>query len=159
MKQSLVSFAQQRNSSFSHFSRIHAQAGVKAVADYIHGLGMKIGIYTAPHAVTCGKYTGSLGHEKVDAQTFADWVSNHPLTICTCARLVHLFYFLVLRNFGLSLNWAYVGVCTVSLCDAIRTQGIDFVKLDAGCQDDCSFHDGCIKVRSLERACAPHMRK
>eukprot|EP01116_Phalansterium_solitarium_P005205 TRINITY_DN1661_c0_g1_i4.p1 TRINITY_DN1661_c0_g1~~TRINITY_DN1661_c0_g1_i4.p1 ORF type:complete len:450 (-),score=144.81 TRINITY_DN1661_c0_g1_i4:76-1425(-) len=47
--------------------------GMKAVADYVHASGLKLGIYTAPHKQTCGGYTGSLGHEAVDAQTFADW--------------------------------------------------------------------------------------
>jgi hypothetical protein len=51
--------------------------------------------------MTCGGFTGSLGHEAVDAQAFADW-------------------------------------------------GIDFVKMDAGCRNDCSLHDGCL-ISSLTR--------
>lgn len=62
---------------------------------YIHSVGLRVGIYTAPHAVTCGGYSGSLRHEAADAAAFAAW-------------------------------------------------GVDAVKLDAGCQDDCSIHDGCI---------------
>jgi len=69
--------------------------GIKNVSDYVHKLGMKFGIYTAPHRATCGGFTASLGYELIDAQTFVDW-------------------------------------------------GIDFVKLDAGCQDDCSIHDSCL---------------
>ena len=75
--------------------------GLAAVADYVHGLGMRLGIYSAPHAVTCGGYEGSLGHEALDAATFARW-------------------------------------------------GIDAVKMDAGCRDDCSLIDGCL-VSALER--------
>jgi alpha-galactosidase len=70
--------------------------GLIEVTNYVHTKGLKFGIYTAPHARTCGGYTGSLQHEAIDAQAFADW-------------------------------------------------GIDFVKLDAGCQDDCSIHYGCLK--------------
>ena len=46
---------------------------MKALADYVHSKGLKIGIYSSPGALTCGKCTGSLGHERQDARTFADW--------------------------------------------------------------------------------------
>lgn len=47
--------------------------GMAVLADYIHSKGMKLGIYTAVSETTCGGFTGSLHHEKIDAQTFADW--------------------------------------------------------------------------------------
>jgi alpha-galactosidase len=46
---------------------------MKALADYVHGKGLKIGIYTSPGPDVCGGYTGSMGHEEEDAQTFANW--------------------------------------------------------------------------------------
>jgi alpha-galactosidase len=46
---------------------------MKALAEYVHGKGLKIGIYSSPGPKTCGGYTGSYGHEEQDAQTFADW--------------------------------------------------------------------------------------
>lgn len=46
---------------------------MKALADYVHGKGLKIGIYSSPGPKTCGGYEGSYGHEEQDAQTFADW--------------------------------------------------------------------------------------
>ncbi len=55
-------------------------SGMAALADYVHGKGLKLGIYSTPNAKTCagiyGGYTGgvgSLGHETTDAQTYADW--------------------------------------------------------------------------------------
>ncbi|AXB48424.1 alpha-galactosidase [Amycolatopsis albispora] len=55
-------------------------SGIKALADYVHGKGLKFGIYQVPTELTCaqrgGAYpgaTGSLGHEAQDARTFADW--------------------------------------------------------------------------------------
>ena len=75
--------------------------GIKSCFDYIHSRGLMVGIYTAPHAQTCGGYTGSLGHEATDAATFAAW-------------------------------------------------GVDAAKLDAGCREDCSLHNGCI-LASLTR--------
>jgi alpha-galactosidase len=76
-------------------------SGISGVASYVHGLGLRLGIYSAPHAVTCGGYEGSLGNEALDAATFAAW-------------------------------------------------GVDAVKMDAGCRDDCSLLDGCI-ISALER--------
>lgn len=50
-----------------------ANDGVKVVADYVHSKGLRLGIYTAPHAQTCGGFTGMLGHEATDAALFAAW--------------------------------------------------------------------------------------
>ena len=47
--------------------------GIKGTADYVHSLGLKLGIYEDAGTATCAGYPGSLGHEQVDAQTFADW--------------------------------------------------------------------------------------
>ncbi len=47
--------------------------GFAPVAARVHALGLRLGIYTAVSAVTCGGYPASLGHEAVDAQAFADW--------------------------------------------------------------------------------------
>ena len=46
---------------------------MKAVADYVHGKGLKIGIYSSPGPKTCGGYTGSYQHEQQDADTYAGW--------------------------------------------------------------------------------------
>ncbi len=47
--------------------------GIKALADYIHSLGLKFGIYSAPGCYTCQKLMGSLGHEQTDANDYAAW--------------------------------------------------------------------------------------
>ncbi len=46
---------------------------MKALADYVHGKGLKIGIYSSPGPNTCAGYKGSLGHEEQDAKTYAEW--------------------------------------------------------------------------------------
>ncbi len=46
---------------------------MKALADYVHSKGLKIGIYSSPGPQTCARYEGSLGHEEQDAQTYAAW--------------------------------------------------------------------------------------
>jgi alpha-galactosidase len=46
---------------------------MKALANYVHSKGLKLGIYSSPGAKTCAKYEGSLGHEAQDAKTYAEW--------------------------------------------------------------------------------------
>jgi alpha-galactosidase len=46
---------------------------MKALADYVHSKGLKLGIYSSPGAKTCAGFEGSLNHEEQDAQTYADW--------------------------------------------------------------------------------------
>jgi len=48
-------------------------SGIKALADYVHSKGLKLGIYSDAGYYTCQKQPGSLGHEQVDADTFAYW--------------------------------------------------------------------------------------
>jgi len=49
--------------------------GIKSVADYVHSLGLKLGIYEDSGTHTCSShgFPGSLGHEYQDALTFAEW--------------------------------------------------------------------------------------
>jgi alpha-galactosidase len=46
---------------------------MKALADYVHSKGLKIGIYSSPGPNTCAGYEGSYGHEQQDAKTYAAW--------------------------------------------------------------------------------------
>lgn len=49
-------------------------SGIKALADYVHSKGLKLGIYSDAGYFTCSKtMPGSLGHEEKDAKTFASW--------------------------------------------------------------------------------------
>jgi alpha-galactosidase len=57
--------------------------GIKALADYIHSKGLKVGIYSSAGTTTCQGLAGSLGYEQVDAQTFADWGIDY-LKLDTC---------------------------------------------------------------------------
>lgn len=57
--------------------------GIRHVADRVHEMGLRFGIYTVANLLACGgeegcgqhgiPTTGSLGHERVDAEVFADW--------------------------------------------------------------------------------------
>ena len=47
--------------------------GIKAVAGYVHSLGLKFGIYSDAGAKTCQGRPAGLGHEYQDARTYASW--------------------------------------------------------------------------------------
>jgi alpha-galactosidase len=46
---------------------------MKALSDYVHSKGLKIGIYSSPGPQTCAHFAGSYGHEEQDAKLFASW--------------------------------------------------------------------------------------
>ena len=46
---------------------------MKSLTDYVHGLGLKIGIYSSPGPWTCDGGAGSYGYERQDAETYAKW--------------------------------------------------------------------------------------
>jgi alpha-galactosidase len=47
--------------------------GMKALADYVHARGLKIGIYSDAADRTCGGHPGSFGFEDQDAALWASW--------------------------------------------------------------------------------------
>jgi alpha-galactosidase len=61
---------------------------MKALANYVHGRGLKLGIYSSPGTRTCGGYEGSYGHEEQDARTFASWGIDYlKYDWCSAARV------------------------------------------------------------------------
>jgi alpha-galactosidase len=46
---------------------------MKALSDYVHGKGLKLGIYSGPGPFTCAGYEASLNHEAQDAKQYAAW--------------------------------------------------------------------------------------
>ena len=59
-----------KNGSINPNSRF---GDMKQLADYIHSLGLKAGLYSSPGPWTCGGCAGSYGHEKQDATAYATW--------------------------------------------------------------------------------------
>jgi alpha-galactosidase len=47
--------------------------GIRPLADYVHGLGLKLGIYSDAAELTCARYPGSFGFEEQDAALWASW--------------------------------------------------------------------------------------
>ena len=62
-----------RQMGFSHPESRKSSSGMKALADYVHSKGLKLGIYSDAGAKTCGGLPASRGHEYQDAQMYAEW--------------------------------------------------------------------------------------
>ena len=61
---------------------------MKALAAYVHGKGLKLGIYSSPGPKTCAGYEGSFQHEAQDAKTFAQWGIDYlKYDWCSAARV------------------------------------------------------------------------
>ena len=52
-------------------------SGMRALADHVHGLGLRFGIYTDVGTQTCQGWPGSLGYEFRDARRFAEWGADY----------------------------------------------------------------------------------
>lgn len=46
---------------------------IRHLGEWLHSVGLKMGIYSSPGPLTCGKYLGAWEHEAIDAATYADW--------------------------------------------------------------------------------------
>jgi alpha-galactosidase len=46
---------------------------MRALSEYVHGKGLKLGIYSSPGTLTCAGHTASYRHEQIDAQRYAEW--------------------------------------------------------------------------------------
>lgn len=61
---------------------------MKALAEYVHSKGLKIGIYSSPGPKTCAGYEASYGHEEQDAKTFAAWGFDYlKYDWCSASRI------------------------------------------------------------------------
>ncbi|MDP4201069.1 MAG: putative Ig domain-containing protein [Bacteroidota bacterium] len=46
---------------------------MKALTEYVHSKGLKMGLYSSPGPTTCGGFLGSYQHEEQDAATWSKW--------------------------------------------------------------------------------------
>jgi alpha-galactosidase len=64
---------------------------MKALGDYVHSKGLRLGIYSSPGPKTCGGYEGSYGHEQQDASTYASWgVDFLKYDLCSYMEIMKL---------------------------------------------------------------------
>ncbi|KAJ8028021.1 Alpha-N-acetylgalactosaminidase [Holothuria leucospilota] len=78
-------------------------SGMKSLADYVHGKGLKLGIYESMGYYTCQHFPGTFGYIEKDVQTFVDWGIDY-VKMDTChtpkAELVSEGF----ENFSIALN-------------------------------------------------------
>ena len=48
-------------------------SGIRALADYVHSKGLKIGLYTSQTSQTCQNRPGAYGYESIDSTTYCNW--------------------------------------------------------------------------------------
>lgn len=48
-------------------------SGIKSLVEAVNSYGLKMGIYTSNGTLTCEDLPSSLYHERIDAETFAEW--------------------------------------------------------------------------------------
>ncbi|MBQ3266207.1 MAG: glycoside hydrolase family 27 protein [Ruminococcus sp.] len=77
--------------------------GMKAVADYVHGKGLKLGIYSCCGVHTCAKHPGSFEHEFSDAKQFAEWGVDY-LKYDNCFRPTTLSGEMLYRRMSMALR-------------------------------------------------------
>jgi alpha-galactosidase len=62
---------------------------MKALADYVHGKGLKLGIYSSPGPKTCAGFAGSYRHEEQDAETYAAWSIDYlKYDLCSFGKIM-----------------------------------------------------------------------
>ena len=72
---------------------------MKALADYIHSKGLKLGIYSDAGWQTCGGRPGSRGYEYQDAMTYAKWGIDYlKYDWCNTGGLKEEGAYLTMRN-------------------------------------------------------------
>ncbi len=63
---------------------------MKALVDYVHGKGLKLGIYSGPGRRTCAGFDASYGHEEQDARTWAAWGIDYlKYDWCSASAVYH----------------------------------------------------------------------
>ena len=61
-------------------------SGIKAVADYVHAKGLKLGIYSSAGTATCQNLPASLDHEEADARSSPSGASTSSSTTTATTR-------------------------------------------------------------------------
>ena len=67
---------------------VRFKSGITALADYVHSLGLKFGLYTDAGRKTCQGRPGLYGYDELDTKYFADHggVFGGTAVVCCCTR-------------------------------------------------------------------------
>ena len=104
---------------------------MKALADYIHGKGLRFGMYSCAGFKTCAGYPSSYGHEFEDAKLFAEWgvdylkydFCNFPASGNT--KNAYLTMAMALRNSGREIFFAACNWGVEDPAKWMRSRGAD----------------------------------
>ncbi len=125
--------------------------GMKSVADYIHGKGLKFGMYSCAGQRTCADYPGSFDHEFLDAETFASWGVDF-LKYDFCYKPAGMDGQLLYRRMGMALrasgrdilysacNWG-----SDSVWDWIRSVGAHMYRSTGDIFDNAASYRGIVR--------------
>lgn len=117
-------------------------SGMKALADYIHSLGLKFGMYSCAGTHTCAGYPGSFEHEFQDARQFAEWgVDYLKYDYCYKPRsmsgeLLYKRMSLALKNCGREILFSACNWGEDSVYDWIRESGAHSYRSTPDIQDN-----------------------
>lgn len=90
--------------------------GLPSLVNYLHGLGLKVGIYTDVGTIGCGGYIGSYGHEAQDATQFAAWGFDY-VKIDWCGIFTQAFDAATIYDTWRSVLATYAPAMTYSICN------------------------------------------
>lgn len=138
-------------------------SGMKALADYVHSKGLKLGIYSDAGAKTCGGRPGSRGHEYQDALTYAQWGIDYlKYDWCGCEDLKAEGAYATMRDaihaagrpmvfsmceWGQNKPWLWAS----NTSHLWRTTGDIFAKFD-GVLDHGTWHqNGVLQILDLQK--------
>jgi alpha-galactosidase len=93
---------------------IRFPSGISGLAEYIHALGLKLGLYSDAGTNTCQGQPGSLGYEDIDANTFAAWgVDYLKYDNCNNQSIAAPTRYVAMRNALLSVpRPIFYSICT-----------------------------------------------
>ncbi len=123
--------------------------GLQPVIDYVHGKGLKFGLYSCSGMLTCGSRPGSFQHEFDDAETFAHWGVDF-LKYDNCHKPIgiddHLLYrrmAMALRNCGRNILFSACSWGEYGTLEWARNSGADMWR------STCDIMDNWVSARDI----------
>ena len=120
-------------------------SGMKSLANWLHGRGLKLGLYSDAGTATCQGRAGSLGFEELDARTYADWGVD-LLKYDTCAQPVGTDPKVVYPKMGRALNATGRDIWYMSMCCGSRTYDMQAVLMLFSCARAATPPPGSVRV-------------
>lgn len=127
--------------------------GLAPVIDYVHGKGLKFGIYSCCGVKTCAGYPASFEHEAVDAATFAEWgvdylkYDNCYRPVSQSSEMLYRRMALALRSSGRDIVFAACQWGTENVGSWIRSTGAHTYRSSIDIRDNWESIKGIAEVR------------